>query len=408
MRARLFVSLILLCNTFFCTSQKELTEAVYRMKGFNGMLEQLLPEVIDAGIVFTDVKTIEKSDQFACIKNADEFGHGFIDDKLEFSYKPAVKGFPGDAVGDLDADETGTIMWGKYGYCGFLAVDQETKNTLSMVPHIDDVHHEEVIFAYKIDLPGDFLLLQLCGDKNCYMIYDLAKKKSIFISDSIRADFHKIEKTTYLLGNPNHGAVKWCIADLNLDGLRNIRTNELTVTLTNKKVNTGITSINFKRRIIIGSIQGPNSSESWVLVKWNPDFKDVTVQPLIYQCPAEYIFDDKFQFSSDGEWLVNTAVSSAPDTSTETSGFPGTPQHAPKQLVFYHINPNYPQGISPPVFAGNYIGSEGKMFSIDGCFVKHSTLGTIFLELSGGNVVLVYKMSDMLPIIAKKLASLAR
>ncbi len=69
------------------------------------------------------------------------------------------------------------------------------------------------------------------------------------------------------------------------------------------------------------------------------------------------------------------------------------------QLVFYQVDPKYPQGISPPVFGGK-VGDQ-----VEGCFVDHSKLGMVFLDVqTSHNAVLVYKMSDMLPLIAKKLA----
>jgi len=72
------------------------------------------------------------------------------------------------------------------------------------------------------------------------------------------------------------------------------------------------------------------------------------------------------------------------------------------QLVFYHIDSKYPLGISPPVFAP---GGDTK----NGCFVNHSKLGMVYLDFGTGyNLTMIYKMNDLLPIIAEKLKALVK
>jgi hypothetical protein len=110
------------------------------------------------------------------------------------------------------------------------------------------------------------------------------------------------------------------------------------------------------------------------------------------QCPSEYSFSDaNWTFSLDGHWLFTTAQ----------KVYRQTGQFDDPELIFYHVDPKYPQGISPPVFAGK----TGE--NVYGCFIDHAKLGMVFLDIQTGyNLALVYKMSDMLPIIAKKMLQL--
>ncbi len=359
------------------------------------MSDQLFPEVVDAGTCFSDAATIKKVDQFACISEGAEFGLVNVSENLRFSYAPAVKGFAGDVAGSLGADESGTILWGGYGYCGFLAVNTVTKDTLNMVPYIDDFHYEEVADVYKTDFGESTLLLRLLGDKKCFMLYDFKIKQKLYVSDSISADLFRCANASSLIQERIESPkVKWYLADLTRNGLVNNRTNKLTDLLTDKQLHViNIKSYNSEKRILAGYIDLKND-RTWFAVTWNDAFDDVSMQPLKLQCPSGYSIGESWFFSSDGKWIVNTLEKKLPIE----------PYLEKPLLVFYNVDDKYPGKISPPVFAGKTMSGST---DINGCFVNQSKLGPLFIELTGGSVVLVYKLNDALPIIATEMAKLA-
>jgi hypothetical protein len=393
-----FIAVLCFLLISSCGHRNRAWKEICQEKGFNTMTDMLLPEMIESGHSFSETFSISGKNRFACIHGT-EFGYGTFTDDFKFKYEPIVKGFADDAVGRLGTDENGKIMWGKQGYRGFLAVDAETKDTVTFAPkEIDADGHVmsyTVFRAYLTELPGKILLFNtLEGAYN--MLYDFANKKNLFISpanDETQEIISvcKLHKTFYLLETGNLVS-KWCLADLTTQGFTNIKTNKLTDLLTKKAISlsqwTRSGPFCAENRMLIGRIKSADNTIH-VVACWDNKFENVSIEPLVLQCPADYNFSTKdWTFSPDGKWLYNTA------RKFTHSGM-GDPE-----LVFYHIDSLYPQHISPPVFAGKLNGVD-----VDGCFVDHSKLGMVFLDIqTNPSYVLVYKMSDMLPIIAKKLA----
>ena len=387
-----------------CSSKRESKEqawkTIYQQKGFSTMTDMLLPEMIETNIPFSPTASLRGKDRFACISGT-EFGFGTFTNDLEFTYEPIVKGFAGDAVGRLGADENGTIMWGKQGYSGFLAVDTLAKDTLDIVPSISLMKGSDIFRAYLTELPGKVLLFYLDGQPK-YMLYDFLNKRELFVpNDTSRFkinNLYKISKTTYLLETFNK-TITWYISELTNQGFDNIRTNSLTESLTQKGFSssawTSSRPFHSDNRMLIGTIEVAGRTVNAV-AHWDSEYKNVRIEPLIMQCPAAYDFStDNWTFSLDGKWLYNTA------TKRRYGG------GADPELVFYHVDPKYPQGISPPVFAG-LSGAAAANDEELGCFVEHSKLGTVFIDVqTNPRYVLVYKMSGMAEIIAKKLRAMA-
>jgi hypothetical protein len=348
------------------------------------MTDFLIPEMVEAERGYSEIISLSGKNRFACICGT-EFGFGTFTEDLKLTYVPIVKGFADDAVGRLGADENGKILWGKQGYRGFLAVDAETKDTLNFVPSPSrkEGNSSDIYRAYLTELPGRILFFSLVSAHQYtpkYMLYDYKIKTELFIPvDSalpVMNQFY-ISKLSYLL-QTGSGRIntKWYIADLTIQGFTNFRSNQLTDSLTKKlfQSDDGTRSRPFHsgNRMLIGEMEVANKTILSV-VRWDTAFDNVRIEPLIMQCPAVYSFSSQnWTFSLDGKWLYTTAWKSQ-----------YSPMDDENELVFYHVDPRYPQG----------------------CFVDHSRWGMVFIDVQpGGNMVLVYKMSDLLPVIAKKLS----
>lgn len=397
----LFIIIVLFLS---CTTKKEsfekIRDEIFQKKGFYTMPDMIIPEIPESPCVFSETISLLEKNRFACIVGC-EFGFGVLTEDLKLTFDPIKQGFSNDAVGTLGADENGLMIWGKQGYCGFLAIDTKTKDTVDFIPSVWDSYGKDVYRAYLTGLPKQILLFHL-NSQNInlgYMLYDFTNKKNLFIpTDSsttpVGREYHKIAKITYLI-ETGLDVCSWYIADLTEQGFINWRKNKLTDSLSQKNFRssnwTRSSCFHAKNRMLIGRVIIASSSY-YVIVRWDEEYSEIRIEPLKMQCPSEYSFSKcNWTFSLDGHWLFTTARK----VHSETGQFDDP------ELVFYHVDPKYPQGISPPVFAGK----TGE--TVYGCFIDHSKLGMVFLDIqTGHDLALVYKMSDMLPIIAKKLSQI--
>jgi hypothetical protein len=405
MKRLLIIALLILAS---CSSEKDRREkawlAICQEKGFYSMTDSLVPELL--GTNCSEAIALREKNRFACTRGC-EFCFGTLTEDLQLTYVPIKPGFADDAIGELGADENGLMMWAKQGYRGFLAIDTKTKSTLDFIPSVASLYGsgEEVLRAYLTSLSGQVLLFKLSPNEDQtrgYMLYDFANKKDLFIpplpqKNPIVFDFHRLSDTSYLIESAdksdNFHKCKWYIVDISIEGFINWRENKLTQILTSKSFcaydGYRYRCLHAGSRMFVGWVDtGARQINS--VISWDVNYENVHIEPLTIQCPSEYNFyQDAWTFSLDGHWLVNVAAKI--NRATGTSSDP--------QLVFYHVDPKYPQGISLPVFAGTINGK------VNGCFVDHTKLGMVFLDIqTGHNATLLYKMSDMLPIIAKKMA----
>lgn len=110
-------------------------------------------------------------------------------------------------------------------------------------------------------------------------------------------------------------------------------------------------------RTLIGTMAIGKESPINAVAHWDEKYEHITIQPLFLQCPSEYEFSTQnWTFSLDGKWLVNSARKILP-----TIGYDDP------EMVFYHVDPKYPQGISPPVFAGKTY----RKWDLTGVFINH-------------------------------------
>lgn len=155
------ISLILLVG---CMSKKEKREqtwkTIYIEKELEIMPDMLFPEMIDNHVYICGEKPLLEKNSFACIA-ATEFSFGTLTEDFRIIITPVKKGFANDAIGEFDANEKGSMMWAKMGYCGFLAINTLDKDTVDFVPSVALLRgtaYNEVYRTYVTDLPGNVLL----------------------------------------------------------------------------------------------------------------------------------------------------------------------------------------------------------------------------------------------------------
>lgn len=407
----LLIAFVLLCS---CSEQKKKTiiNNMQYEKGYNSVRIDLFPQIIDDGC--TEAVSLDSTNRFACTRGT-IFSFGTLTDDLKLQFEAVKEHFAYSGVGDLGADPDGSLMWGKEGNKRLWMIDTKTMQTIDTIPEGSRLYKSgEYIWRIRpTSLPGRiyFFRYSPAANKNYqsrwYALFDYDKRTEIFIPETPLKDppvvtCWPLDSITYLIssfievGENKDQVDKWYLADLSIKGFINWRTNKLTDSLTSKAFIaedlTHHNCVNSQHRMIVGHYDIGEREFNGV-ARWNKDFDSVAIEPLIMQCPPNYSFGQMdWLFSPDGNWLAAVAEEYLPETNSKDD----------PQLVFYHIDPKYPQGISPPVF-----GTKGD--TRDGCFVNHSKLGMVYLDFGTGyNMTMLYKMSDLLPIIADKMLKMAK
>ncbi len=159
-----------------------------------------------------------------------------------------------------------------------------------------------------------------------------------------------------------------------------IKKNELTKKIKNfkKDIDYTIKNYNMDKRMMIGiPVKDiPDQSSSYYLIRWDENFKNVKIEPFFNSYPAGIDSIDSFIFSPDGNWA-----------SVRGSNMTGD-----DELIFYHIDDKYPQGVSTAIRGGKT--SKQNI----GDFFNHEKWGTCFLEKDTmfPDKLFVYRLSDSL------------
>jgi hypothetical protein len=128
-----------------------------------------------------------------------------------------------------------------------------------------------------------------------------------------------------------------------------------------------------------------------IKLTWDENYEDVTVIPLDYLVPEGKRFND-IPISADGKWAT-----------TFVSGYRGLYGEFLVKRAFFHLDGRYPNGISMPVFVGDYDKNRGALWS---SFVEHPVHGWCKKKKKYRNERLylrLYKMSDVLAEINRQL-----
>jgi hypothetical protein len=127
-----------------------------------------------------------------------------------------------------------------------------------------------------------------------------------------------------------------------------------------------------------------------VVVRWNENLDEVRIEPLVLQMreTETFFYQGPTHISGDGNWMKSIRVHQ---------------QTRPRmdELVAYHLQDYYPQGMSMPVSLG-YTNED------PGAFLNHRTLGPCYIEqsLTREGILFIYRLDDALDIMKKQALSI--
>jgi hypothetical protein len=391
--------IILLFTFCHYESQHHAIARITAERALDKIRDGIRPDVIKIKKHIYNATSIALQNKFACLFQ-DGFGIAEVSPDMKISGKPVVRYFPNNLISAFYADDSATILCGKVGYRSLLTVDAINKDTadifMGSYGYFDFSYinaKKRLVLAYTVADP----------DSN-YRVVDIKRKQTIK-KIVFHGQLFPFTDNMFLAGervgpDTNYRTVSF-LTELTDSGMQNRINNKLTQAMTENRLfiqawyNTKC--INSKKRILIShkDLHVKDSADSYISIRWDSVFQYLLVEPMLIQCPRsnDGDFSEMWTFSPDGEWLMNKFHEIHKDTK---SAFLNDWIEFDK-IVFYHVSPEYPNGISPPVFGG--ISSKENY----GCFVNHSTLGPLYIDLyHSGNYVLVYKLNQVLEVLEKR------
>jgi hypothetical protein len=278
----------------------------------------------------------------------------------------------------------------------FHIADTTTGTTKSTIPFMSWNHFE--LDPVLLDSAEGIVYLSYYSENNHtikYFLYNYKSDQVIFENDDK-------DKIYFSMEYPLNNTTTMCLSSYNESGGREfdfflydwkkqeIIRNEFTdavrkLDLYSISITNG-NNINMKKRIIFASVR---PSPQKLKISWNEDYSDTSVIPINYLIPNRYWFCD-FRFSEDGQWGESMI-----------GGFHGLYGEYLYKRAFFHLDDRYPNGISIPVYADDYME-----FATDyGSFVEHPVYGTCFAEewrIDGQLYLKLHKMSDAMAVINRQ------
>ncbi len=379
------------------------------------------------GKVWWSWDQIPTSNSFA-VNGKQGFGFCEIKEDLSMIYTPLKDGFPGEPT-SFKATPDGKILWGKAGYRGLLAIDKESLETINIMSVTDD-GSSEISDGWSISYEHPHLLVNVSYAEfddtktaQSWICYNLNSEEEVFrnkdfgdLRNANAQDYSSLISTGNkgeFLGehfdvttNKDVGVSDWHVVTITDNGFSKPLRNKLTEEMTKTDFGLTVSHQEIKRwdinkRYIFGTTVLPKDTPRPdgirrlgivpTVVRWDEDMENIVIAPLIAHIPKDHWIKGSWAVSPNGEWARCGVISRDRNNKTFYS-------------CFFHLDEKYPLGVSAPVIG---TASQG----LDGIFVEHDILGTLYLDRSddfeGG--VLIYKMSDMaesLVAIAKEKAGL--
>jgi hypothetical protein len=126
-----------------------------------------------------------------------------------------------------------------------------------------------------------------------------------------------------------------------------------------------------------------------VIARWDENLDNVSINPLLLQMrdTKTVLYEGPYHISGNGNWLKGKRF------------YPQTQPNF-EELVVYHLQDYYPQGMSMPVSLG-YTNND------PGAFFNHGTLGPCYIEqpLARDGILLIYKLNDAVEILKRQALS---
>ena len=213
-----------------------------------------------------------------------------------------------------------------------------------------------------------------------YVLYDMINSKKIYQSKSTNGEFFPLEKDKYLyMEYSGDHSFHWYISDIYL---KEKKENKLTKELTKYNINANIYSyvVNPVQRKMRGTSEVKGMFANF-FIRWDEEFEEVHVEPLLLQCPRDKQIYPEF-ISGSGKWMKGMQYSK--------TGLEDVPR-----IVLFHCSDMYPQGVSMPIECGYSL--EGT----PGAFMNHKEWGECYVEYENGKLF-VYKCNEALALLAKQ------
>jgi hypothetical protein len=373
------------------TVTAEEREALLGEKGYKSMSEYVEPGVISHGVSFYGLVESGFDNKLLTLNNRGEFSYL----NLEIPEQPRLEvispGFPG-VGGQLISDAENRVAWIVRGR-GIYFIDLDSLKTGHMIAgnrgrviQVLLTDKERLLFAVTV-FPGAELLGYCVYELSTGTDHGLIVTPRVTIYNSLGNDMllreRQVKKDEHLNG--------WYLSDTfwtkerNNPGVTYPAAEPLTQFLTGHNVHAvneidGKLLHQGKRLLFAWSYIDRWDSTQMVIVRWDENLEEVKIFPLV-QDTLRFFYQGPMHISGDGNWMKGSRIHRRTEPRIE-------------ELVVYHLQDYYPQGISGPVSLG-YTNKD------PGAFFNHRSLGPCYIEqpLSREGVLLLYRLNDAVEII---------
>ena len=350
-------------------------------KGNSFMDGQLVPVELKVEHGITAAASLKYNNKFACLNGSAEFALASLDDKLKASVDVIRGNVPGiDYNGVFGADETGKFMWCKSGWREAIIIDTESKKVIQKMASYNGNSYIGTFIPVIAKEKFVYVWVKVAEGPLSLPVFDFSQDDPVAVIDKFRFCIFLPNPDGHCLiaSYSQDKSVTWINAVLAKTDIASYPEDSLTKELTKKQVKYDAfeRAYNLSKGILIG----PVKVDKWMKpfsVRWNPDKTDIKIEPLILQCPKPDIFEEKWEFSLDGNWCMNKVIRNW-NTKTEY-----------RAIAFYKVDNAFPNGLSTPIYGG--LTSEDNK----GCFINHDALGPLYLDIPPSGDPVVYKLNQI-------------
>jgi hypothetical protein len=366
-------------------------------KGYGIMAEEYVePMVIPHGLSFYGLAESGFDDKLLTLNSKGEFSYINIENPERPELEVLSPGFPGvggqlisDAENrvawvvrgrgvyfiDLDSLKTGHMIAGNYGRVIQVLLADKEQLLFNAVVFSGEIM---IVYAYELSTGTDhgevdaveITRFNTLGRNQLLMdtvVGDIPKYTGWYLVDGFLSEFARNPGATLPGGDPLTKA----LTEHNVHAV-----NEIDEKLLHQR----------KRLLFAWSYIDRMGPIQPVLASWDENLDNVRIEPLILQMQntQRFSYREPTHISGDGNWMKSRRIHKQTQPRIE-------------ELVVYHLQDYYPQGMSMPVSLG-YTNND------PGSFMNHSRLGPCYIEqpLSRDGILLLYQLNDAVEILRRQ------
>jgi hypothetical protein len=385
-----------------CGLNEKEKEFLLLEKGWGIMGKYIQPEIIEYSQDCFELAESGFDNKLLTLNAKNEFCYIDFTNPKSPRMEIITPGFPG-VVGQLGSDAENRVAWVVRGR-GVYMIDLDTKKTGHMIAG-NSGRVTQVVMTNKENLL--FSVITFSGEANLLYAYELGNGTDHGeIGALVIAYYYALGQGRLLIDESNAKTQKykgWYITDSFFTkekanpGKVYPGTEPLTEVLMKKQVK-GVVFENIKhlhqgKRLLYSySYSIKDAPPQPVLVRWDEAMEEVQVNLLTFQqMRTETVtYSGPYHISGDGNWMKATRKQWSLDPPME-------------ELVVYHLQDHYPQGMSMPI-------SLGFTNKDPGAFLDHTTLGPLYVEKSSARpgVWFLFKLNDGLQILREEALSIVQ